>query len=452
METLLSTEVDQAVEILLRDEVVALPTETVYGLAANALSVVAVEKIFMLKNRPKADPLIVHVRNIGALESIEIEPPLWAERLMRLFWPGPLTILLPKSPKIPDLVTAGSTRVALRSPNHPLTQAVLERVPFPLAAPSANPFGYTSPTTADHVLSYFAGKIPLILDGGPCEAGIESTIIGEEDGRFFLYRPGALSRELIEEALGTKLFSKAALLANALPTAPGQYPRHYSPRKPLLYGWIHLPAEPRASLVYFTESEVPSEASHCHVLTPSSSLQEAAQTLYAILHQCDQEGTDYILVQRIPTLDGLGEALHDRLRRANTPALFTLGHSTHTWAGFLALLQRYEVNALVDIRRQPYSKYVPQFSQGQLQKALHEAGIAYEWQPNPRHLFRSIEKLLAQHLHVALLCAEGEPHRCHRYSLSDELSQRGLAVFHILPEGRLELHRAPISLPFGEMA
>lgn len=452
METLVSQDVELAVTLLRRGEVVALPTETVYGLAANALHEAAVEKIFALKNRPKADPLIVHVRDIEALEALEIEPPLWAERLMRLFWPGPLTILLPKSPKVPDVVTAGLPRVALRSPQHPLFQAVLERVEFPIAAPSANPFGATSPTTPAHVLSYFSGQIPLILDGGPCSEGIESTIIGEEGGRFFLYRPGALPREVIEEALGAPLFSKTTAHSSGPVIAPGQYSRHYSPRKPLLYGWKRLPEEPHASLVYYAPEDFEETHPHRHVLTTTNNPKEAAQKLYAVLHACDKEPTDYILVQQVPLSGGLNEALHDRLRRANTRALFTIGHSTHTWADFLALLKKYEISALIDIRKKPYSKHVPHFSQGLLQKALHEANIAYDWQPNTKNLRQRVEKLLSEHLHVVLLCAEGEPQRCHRYQLSDELSREGLVIFHILPEGKLVLHRAPISLPLGESA
>ncbi|MCS7298124.1 MAG: L-threonylcarbamoyladenylate synthase [Bacteroidia bacterium] len=449
METIVKADVEWAARLLEQGEVVAIPTETVYGLAANALDESAVEKIFQLKKRPKEDPLIVHVSGIEALERLEIEPPLWAERLMRLFWPGPLTILLPKGPKIPLLVTAGLERVALRAPAHSLTHALLQRLSFPLAAPSANPFGFISPTTPAHVLSYFQGQVPFILDGGPCAAGIESTIIGEEQGRFILYRPGALPREVIEEALGDRLFLKTG--PSKAPVTPGQYPRHYAPSKPLLYGWHTLPVEPRASLVYFS-AQVPSSHPYVHVLTPQGSVEEAAHHLYAILHACEAEPTDYILVEKVGGVGGLVEALHDRLRRAHTRSIFTIGHSNHAWVDFMKLIHRYEIQAVVDLRRQPYSKYVPHFSQGYLQKSLHEAGIAYEWQPNPKRLFLLLEKLFAQYLHIVLLCAEGDPTRCHRFRLADELTEMGLAVFHILPEGRLELHRAPISLALGKKA
>lgn len=451
METQISTDVQAAAKLLKEGKVIAIPTETVYGLAANALSTEAVEEIFRLKGRPSWDPLIVHVTGLEALEDLEIEPPLWAERLMRLFWPGPLTILLPKSSKIPDVVTAGLPRVALRAPAHPITRALLELLPFPLAAPSANPFGHTSPTTPQHVYGYFAGKIPLILDGGSCPAGVESTIIGQEEGRFFLYRPGALPREVIEEALGEKLFSRTTTTSDR-PLTPGQYPRHYAPRKPVLYGWRHLPVESRASLIYLSPPPFPIQHPHLHILSHTGDLREAAARLYATLHQCDAEPTDYILVERIPFTNGISETLHDRLRRTNALSLFTIGHSNQSLQAFLSLLRRYEVGALIDIRRQPYSKFVPHFSQGPLQKALHEAGIAYEWQPNSHRLPTVAEKLLIEHLHVALLCAEGEPARCHRFRLSDELTQKGFVIFHILPEGQLELHRAPISLPFQESA
>lgn len=453
METLLTQSVNDAVSFLMQGEVIAVPTETVYGLAANALDPVAVGKIFQLKNRPKEDPLIVHVWSIDSLESLEIEPPLWAERLMRLFWPGPLTILLPKGPVIPDIVTAGLPRVALRAPAHPLMRELLQALPFPLAAPSANPFGFTSPTTAAHVMTYFRGRIPLILDGGPCAVGIESTIIGEENGRFVLYRPGAIPAEALEEALGQKLFPKSSVGAGASFSiqTPGQYMRHYAPRKPLLYGWHRVPIESKASLIFYAAADY-GEHPHIHVLSPMGDSQEAAYRLYAILHQADAEPSEYILVQRIPAQDGLGVALHDRLRRASARALFTIGHSNHAWTDFLALLKRYEIEVLLDIRKQPYSKYSPHFSQAIMQKALHEAGIIYEWQPNPKRLHLAIERLNIEHRHIALLCAEGEPHRCHRYRLSDELTERGFVVFHIMPEGRLELHRAPISLPLGEKA
>lgn len=445
METRIGTDLEAAIALLAADEVVAIPTETVYGLAAKATSSEAVEKVFRLKARPFSDPLIVHVRDEEALQELGIPVPLWAQRLMSLFWPGPLTLLLPRSEQIAPQVSAGLPRIAFRAPAHPLTRQLLQKLPFPLAAPSANPFGHTSPTTAEHVKRYFEGQIPLILDGGPCSAGIESTILGEENGRFILYRPGAIPREALEEALGEKLHIRPA---TTVPVAPGQFPRHYAPKKPLLYGWKNPPQEPNASLVLLSPANGLSHP-YLHSLSAAGDLQEAAHNLYATLHACDQEPTEYILVQQIPPTH-LGEALHDRLRRASARSLFTIGHSTHSWGEFLALLRRYEIEAIVDIRKQPYSRHVPHFSQGPLQKSLHEAGIAYEWQPLPKKLPNTLNRALQEFLHVAILCAEGEPHRCHRFQLSDQLSQAGFVVLHILPEGGLRLHQAPISLELGE--
>ncbi|MCX7606528.1 MAG: L-threonylcarbamoyladenylate synthase [Bacteroidia bacterium] len=447
METRISTDVEEAAYHLSKGRVIAIPTETVYGLAADAMNVDAVEEIFRLKNRPFSDPLIVHVSTPEVLERYDIEVPLWAQRLISLFWPGPLTLLLPRGRKIPPLVTAELPRVAVRAPAHPLTQALLNLLPFPIAAPSANPFSHISPTTPLHVYRYFAGKIPFILDGGACPAGIESTIIGEEQGRFILYRPGALAREKIEEALGEKLYSRSAPSVRK-PITPGQFPKHYAPKKPLLYGWNSPPVEPNASLILFSGSPQTSHP-YTHVLSPEGDLETAASSLYATLHACEEEPTEYIIAQQVP-LTGIGESLHDRLRRATSRSLFTIGHSHHSWAEFLSLLQRYEVQAIVDLRRQPHSRFVPHFSQGPLQKALHEHGITYEWQPVPARLLSTIERLLHRYLHIALLCAEGEPHRCHRFRLSDELSEKGFSLFHILPEGHLQLHRAPISLRLSE--
>ncbi|MCS7188660.1 MAG: L-threonylcarbamoyladenylate synthase [Bacteroidia bacterium] len=442
----MSKDVEMAATFLERGEVIAIPTETVYGLAANGLSLEAVKKIFLLKNRPFSDPLILHVGGMEAVEALGISLPLWARQLIHRFWPGPLTLLLPKSSLIPEIVTAGLPRVAVRAPNHPLTQALLQRLPFPLAAPSANPFGAISPTTAEHVYRYFAGKIPFILEGGECEAGIESTIIGEENGRLLIYRPGVVSKEEIEKVIGERVFTKSF---SPKPEVPGQFPRHYAPRKPLLYGWQSPPLEPHASVVLFRPpSSLPSHR-YVHFLSYEDNVEEAASRLYATLHNCEQEPTEFILVQTIP-LDGIGEALNDRLRRAATPSLFTIGHSNHRWEDFMDLLRRYEIAAIIDIRKHPYSPKFPHFSQSFLQKDLYENGIMYEWQPNLSNLVQKIERISKGYERIALLCAEGEPNRCHRFRLSDELTQAGYTIFHILPEKRLQLHRAPISLGLEE--
>ena len=187
---MIGTALSTAIELLRRDEVVAIPTETVYGLAGNALYPKAIASIFEIKNRPRFDPLIVHASSVERLSQYANAFPEAARRLADQFMPGPLTLLLDKAAIIPDLVTAGSPRVALRVPNHPLTLSLLQQLDFPLAAPSANPFGYISPTTAQHVADQLGSQIPYILDGGPCQVGVESTIVGFEDGQAVVYRKG----------------------------------------------------------------------------------------------------------------------------------------------------------------------------------------------------------------------------------------------------------------------
>jgi L-threonylcarbamoyladenylate synthase len=447
METIVSTDLRKAADYLRAGEVIAIPTETVYGLAANALDPQAVEKIFRLKGRPFSDPLIVHVANVERMRPLVSALPLWAEKLMNLFWPGPLTIILPKSAQVPDLTTGGLPTVALRCPKHPLTQALLESLPFPLAAPSANPFGRVSPTTPAHVLEYFEGQIPFILDGGPCETGIESTILGEENGRLVIYRPGAITKETLEEVLDTKIGYR--LHTKGQPQAPGQFPKHYAPSKPLLYGWQDPPLEPHASIVLFEDETDESEHPYVHTLSPSGTLEEAAQRLYQVLHACEKDPTEYILFQQVPQ-EGLGLALHDRLRRAHHPSVFTIGHSNHPWELFLDLLRYYEIGAILDLRRKPTSAIAPHFSQAILQKALTKEGILYDWQPVPNRVLFSLEKLMARAPRVALLCAEADPTKCHRYKESDELTEKGFAVFHIYPNYTLRLHKAELSLPFEE--
>jgi L-threonylcarbamoyladenylate synthase len=447
METIVSTDIRRAAALLQAGEVVAIPTETVYGLAANALDPGAVEKIFRLKGRPHSDPLIVHVANAERVSPLVAEVPLWAEKLMSLFWPGPLTILLPKSPQVPAIVTAGLNTVAMRCPKHPLTQALLELLPFPLAAPSANPFGRVSPTTPAHVLEYFDGQIPFILDGGPCDTGIESTIIGEENGRLVIYRPGAITKETLEEVLDTKIGYR--LHAKDQPQTPGQFPKHYAPKKPLLYGWQDPPLERSASIVLF-ESEIdPADHPYVHTLAPSGSIEEAASRFYQVLHACEKDPTEYILFQEVPQ-EGLGLAIHDRLRRAHHPSVFTIGHSNHPWELFLDLLRYYEIGAILDLRRKPASAIAPHFNQGILQKALSAEGIVYDWQPVPNRVLFSLEKLMNRVPRVSLLCAEADPTKCHRYKGSDELTEKGFAVLHIYPDYSLRLHKAELSLPFGE--
>ncbi len=309
-----------AAQWLLEGECVGMPTETVYGLAANALNPAAVVRIFEIKDRPAFDPLIVHVTGIAQAERYATEFPESLRRLAERFWPGPLTILVPKHDAIPDLVTSGLPRVALRAPAHPVAQALLRALHFPLAAPSANPFGYISPTRAQHVYDQLQGKIPYILDGGPCIVGVESTIVGYEDGQTVVYRLGGLALEKIEEVVGPV---QVLLNQNSNPAAPGMLLAHYAPRK-LLRAMAdgRWPADenqsvrPQIGLLLFQDREnLPGHARKI-VLSATGDLAEAAQNLFAALRMLDQaEDVEEIWAELSPET-GLGRAINDRLRRA----------------------------------------------------------------------------------------------------------------------------------------
>jgi L-threonylcarbamoyladenylate synthase len=238
----IGSDVEHAAALLRSGEVVAIPTETVYGLAANTFDEGAVLNIFTIKERPTFDPLIVHIAQRSDLHKVAQQVPASAEVLMDAFWPGPLTLVLPKRPEVPDLVTSGLDSVAVRMPAHPMMIELLGSLDFPLAAPSANPFGYISPTTAQHVADQLGEKVPYILDGGPCAVGVESTIIGwepEGGGRWVLYRPGGITTEQIEVLVGP--------LGNSdkgpVPMAPGMMDSHYAPRKPVHVGDVSSTAE-----------------------------------------------------------------------------------------------------------------------------------------------------------------------------------------------------------------
>ena len=310
------TDIERAAALLTAGELVAIPTETVYGLAGNALNNEAVAAIFTVKNRPQFDPLILHVASPALLNTWaeEVPPPL--QRLADAFMPGPLTLLLPKREVIPDLVTSGLPRVAIRVPAHPLTRALLEKVGFPLAAPSANPFGYISPTTARHVFQQLQGKISYILDGGNCSIGLESTIVGMEDGEVVVYRKGGLAVEQIEELLGSvRVHSHSA----SNPAAPGMLKSHYAPKVPLVLGRAEdyraqYPAERIGSITFCRKvAGIPDE--HQCVLSPEGNLAEAAQHLFAAMRYLDAQALDLIVAEPVPEQQ-LGRAINDRLRRA----------------------------------------------------------------------------------------------------------------------------------------
>ena len=215
-----------AVALLNNDQIVSIPTETVYGLAGNIYSQKAIESIFRIKKRPSFNPLIVHIKSVHDLSQIARDIPETALLLAKAFWPGPLTLVLKKQSSILDLVTGGKDTVAVRVPNHPLTLALLQQLTYPLAAPSANPFGSISPTKAEHVATYFHDTVPMVLDGGVCQRGIESTIIGFENGEPVVYRLGSLAIEDIVAVVGTV---KMMTHDDTTPIAPGMLSRHYAP-------------------------------------------------------------------------------------------------------------------------------------------------------------------------------------------------------------------------------
>jgi L-threonylcarbamoyladenylate synthase len=314
----LGTDIELARDFLTQGQLVGIPTETVYGLAGNALDPQAVASVFTTKNRPTFDPLILHVASLAQVAPFVTEIPEKLQRLAEKFWPGPLTLLLPRTPIVPDLVTSGLARVAVRVPNHPLTLALLEQLDFPLAAPSANPFGYISPTQAAHVAAQLGDQIPYILDGGPCTVGLESTIVGLEEEDVVVYRLGGLDLKEIEALVGPV---RIQAHSSSNPSAPGQLASHYSPRKPFVLGNLsqliaQLTGEGKDIGVLSFSSFFPEVAMDKQVVLSSSrDLQEAAQRLFMAMRVLDDSSVTLIVAEELPE-HGLGRAINDRLRRA----------------------------------------------------------------------------------------------------------------------------------------
>lgn len=306
--------IETASEFLKKGQLVAIPTETVYGLAANALDSTAVAGVFEAKNRPVFDPLIVHTHSVLKAHDYVKSIPEPLLKLANAFWPGPLTLLLEKKALVPDLVTSGLDRVAIRVPNHALTLELLRSIDFPLAAPSANPFGYVSPTTPEHVNKQLGDKVAYILDGGPCEVGIESTIIGKEENEVCVYRLGGLAIEEIEKIVG-KVNLKINSSSN--PAAPGQLKSHYAPMKQLILGDVkeNLKLYKNAAVIYFGEKNFDNVGAEYN-LSPTKKLKEAAANLFSALRMMDESKADVILCELLPE-EGLGRAINDRLKRAS---------------------------------------------------------------------------------------------------------------------------------------
>ncbi|MFP4094636.1 MAG: L-threonylcarbamoyladenylate synthase [Cyclobacteriaceae bacterium] len=309
-----------AARYLKEDKLVAIPTETVYGLAGNAFSPQAVSSIFAAKNRPSFNPLITHTYDISRVEAYVQAIPDTARQLSAAFWPGPLTLLLPKNELIPDIVTAGSDTVAVRIPNHPLTLELLQLLDFPLAAPSANPFGYISPTRAEHVNEQLGDKIEYILDGGPCSVGIESTIVGFEGETLMIYRLGGTSLEDMEAVVGkNKIRLHDKVVENSNPQAPGMLKSHYAPSKKVIVGDMGklISRYHSHEIALITLKDYYPQVSHERqvALSVAGDLNEAAQQLFSALRKLDKLPGKYILAELMPEY-GLGNAINDRLMRA----------------------------------------------------------------------------------------------------------------------------------------
>ena len=310
-------EIKEASNLLQQGYVVAIPTETVYGLAANAFDEKAVAQIFDIKKRPLFNPLIVHIKSITYLNNIAKNIPAIALELANHFWPGPLTLVLEKKSNIPDIVTGGKNTVGIRMPSHPVALSLLEDIDFPLAAPSANPFGYISPTTSEHVRKQLGDKIPYILEGGSCEKGIESTIIGFEKNKPILYRVGAISKEEIETIIG-KIDTKNT--ASASPEAPGMLSKHYSPKTKFIVSenisaCIKNNLDKNIGFLLFRNTSQPLTSDKYIQLSLNEDVNEAAKNLYAAMHQLDAMNFDAIYAEKVPE-NGIGVSINDRLYRA----------------------------------------------------------------------------------------------------------------------------------------
>jgi L-threonylcarbamoyladenylate synthase len=315
----IGTDIHKAI-LWLKTSVVGLPTETVYGLAGNALDPLRVADIFRIKQRPYFDPLIVHVPDVDSLRPLITDFPEPLQKLADKFWPGPLTLLLPRSEEIPDLTCAGLPQAAFRIPEHPMALALLKACNFPVAAPSANPFGYISPTTALHVEAQLGEAIPYILDGGPCRVGLESTIVGMENGIVTVYRLGGLPLSEIEAVVGT---CEVRTNESSNPRAPGMLKSHYAPKKQLLLGNLddllkdHREAKPILIVFGAFRKDYPKELQLN--LSEVADINQAATNLFAHLRAADAAEQQLILAELLPT-NGLGLAINDRLKRAAVPS------------------------------------------------------------------------------------------------------------------------------------
>ncbi len=315
---MISNNIPFAIDALIKGELVAIPTETVYGLAGNALNEQVVSKIFQLKNRPTCNPLILHTHSIDeVLKYVQHMPPM-ALKLAEVFWPGPLTLLLPKKPNILHSVTSGSHLVAVRIPSHPLTLSLLRQLDFPLVAPSANPYTRISPTSAKMVDDYFGNDLSIILDGGTCTKGIESTIVGFHDDTPIIYRQGAISIDAIEFIAGK---SKVQATIKERVTTPGMSPMHYAPKTKFLIveniqHFLTEHPDLKTGVIAFGESLVTRSMTEVVNLSKNKDLEEASSNLYKSMYELDKLNLDCIIIESFPEIS-LGKSLNDRIRRAS---------------------------------------------------------------------------------------------------------------------------------------
>lgn len=322
----------RATEVLRSGEVVALPTETVYGLAANALDEKAVAKIFQIKGRPANNPIIVHVVSVEMAKCCVASWPANADKLANAFWPGPLTLVLPRTKEVPDIVTAGGPTVGVRWPSHPLIQAVIRECDFPLAAPSANLSSQISPTTAEHVRKQLGGKISLIIDGGQSQVGIESTVLDltpllrTKAGPPEILRPGMVRAESLAAVCGGMTSDERPVTGKETLRSPGLLQKHYSPKAKLVVLRWRDDADLRRQLVtrspslatchVIAHTNIPSAEYFANVCVIPHDAEAFARAIYAELHRGDEAGVDWIVVEAPPDLPEWS-AIADRLRRAS---------------------------------------------------------------------------------------------------------------------------------------
>jgi L-threonylcarbamoyladenylate synthase len=304
-----------AADIIKKQGLVAFPTETVYGLGADALDPVAVAKIFEAKQRPFFDPLIVHVADNAMLEKVVASIPPQVQDLLDAFWPGALTVVLEKQEIVPDIISAGLPTVAVRMPSNPVARQLIQQANTPIAAPSANPFGYLSPTIAEHVREQLGNRIDVILDGGPCQIGVESTIVRVIDNTPYLLRSGGISVEELERVVGQMHSSYAH---DAVPDAPGQLISHYAPhaKVQIIVEGAEIPEKKgRIGLLAFRSNNRPNIFTHVEVLSATGDLREAAARLFHLLHILDTYTLDTLYVEAVPE-KGLGITIMNRLQKA----------------------------------------------------------------------------------------------------------------------------------------